>query len=65
MALSQTQYEYNNKKMLPVVAASDLVSVGNEAFQGIAVALTHSARLVAFSSSMRKMIASPRERAVE
>ena len=42
-----------------------LVSVGNEASQGIAVALTRSARLVAFSSSIRKMIASPRERAVE
>ena len=33
------------KTRLPVTAASDLVSVGNEASKGIAVALMRSARL--------------------
>ena len=42
-----------------------LVSVGNEASKGIAVAHTRSARLVAFEVSLGKMIASARESAVE
>ena len=42
-----------------------LVSVGNEASQGIAVALTRSARLVATQIARRKVIASARKSAVE
>ena len=50
-------------KMLPVAAASELVSVGNEAYKDIAVALTRSARLGATCLASRNAIARARKSA--